>query len=103
MTNHLRPLLRRFAAPLPALIAFAGAGLSAGSAAPAHAAIADSAPYYMCFAYTQDGLLFAGGEFDLDRASRLIAANCGLPRNVSVVLMKTIMARKNGSTRTFAQ
>lgn len=93
--------MARFAAPLPALIALAGAALTAGSAAPARAAIADNAPYYMCFAYTQDGLLFAGGDFDLGRASDLIAENCGLPRNVSVVLMKTIMARKNGNTRTF--
>jgi hypothetical protein len=90
--------LRRFAASMPALFALA---VAAGAGAPARATIADSAPYYMCFAYTQDGLLFAGGDFNLTRARKLIAANCGLPRSVSVVLLKTIMARENGSTRTF--
>jgi hypothetical protein len=70
-------------------------------ATPIQADSPSDAPYYMCFAYTQDGMLFAGGDFDFARARRIIAANCGLPKNVSVVLMKTIMMRKNGNTHSF--
>ncbi len=77
-------------------------GTVLGVGTPAQAAITEKTPYYMCFAYTQDGMLFAGGDFNFRRAQKMIAANCSLPKKVTVVLLKTAMLRKNGKTFTYA-
>ena len=58
--------------------------------------IDDRSPYYMCFAYTPDGMFFAGGEFDYNRAQKMMKVNCGMSHNYTVVLLKTISVRKNG-------
>jgi hypothetical protein len=67
--------------------------------APAeHVKRADTAPYYMCFAYTEDGMLFAGGDFQFARAKRMISGNCGMPKSIKVVLVKTIMSHDDKTT-----
>jgi hypothetical protein len=73
-----------------------------GSASPTRAAVVEDTPYYMCFGYTEDGMLFAGGDFDFGRAQKMVAANCSLPKNITVVLMKTILVRRHGKTYSYA-
>jgi hypothetical protein len=67
----------------------------------ADAAVTDETPYYMCFAYTEDGMLFAGGDFNLERGRKMLATNCDMPKSLTVVLLKTIMVRKNGKIRSY--
>jgi hypothetical protein len=69
---------------------------------PAQAAVSDGTPYYLCFAYTQDGMLFAGGDDNLKRAGRLMAANCNMPKTVTVVLLQTVMVRRGGKIYRYA-
>lgn len=84
--------------PLTVLALLAATSFPATSA---QATITDKTPYYMCFAYTEDGMFFAGGDFNLKRAHRLLAANCGMPKSLSVVLLKTIAVRKAGKIRNY--
>ena len=60
-------------------------------------------PYYMCFAYTPDGMYFAGGDFNFDRAQVLMAQNCLMPASLTVVLVKTLLVRKNGKVQHYGQ
>jgi hypothetical protein len=76
--------------------------LTGESIAHTDAAITDKTPYYMCFAYTQDGMFFAGGDFSLRRAQKLMAANCNVPKSFTVVLLRTLMMRKNGKTYSYS-
>jgi hypothetical protein len=64
----------------------------------AQAGKAATTPYYMCFAYTEDGMFFAGGDFELSRAKKMTTANCGMPKTIKVVLVKTIMSHDSKST-----
>ena len=71
------------------------------AATPARAQIAqitDKTPYYMCFAYTADGMFFAGGEFKFVRAKKMLSVNCGMPKQIKVVLLKTIMSHDSKTT-----
>ncbi len=76
-------------------------GLTLGIVAPAQAIITDRTPYYMCFAYTPDGMLFAGGDFNFRGAQKMMAANCSMPKNLSVVLLRTVMVRRNGKLQNY--
>jgi hypothetical protein len=73
-----------------------------GGASSSRAAVVEDAPYYMCFGYTEDGMLFAGGDFDFQRAQKMVAANCNLPKNITVVLLKTVMMRRHGKIYSYA-
>lgn len=77
-------------------------GAIVGGATPSRAAVVEDAPYYMCFGYTEDGMLFAGGDFDFGRAQKMVAANCSLPKNITVVLLKTVLMRRHGKTYSYA-
>jgi hypothetical protein len=65
---------------------------------PAQAQITDKTPYYMCFAYTADGMFFAGGEFKFVLAKKMLSVNCGMPKQIKVVLLKTIMSHDSKTT-----
>jgi hypothetical protein len=52
----------------------------------------------MCFAYTPDGMFFAGGDFQFRRAKKMLSDNCGMPKSLKVVLLKTIMAHSAKAT-----
>ncbi len=73
------------------------------AASPAAARTSERDPYYMCFAYTADGMLFAGGDFSFKRAQTMMAHNCSMPRGVTVVLLETLMVRRNGRTYRYAR
>jgi hypothetical protein len=49
-----------------------------------------------------DGMYFAGGDFDLKPAQRLLAANCNMPPTLTVVLLKTLMVRRHGKMYSYA-
>jgi hypothetical protein len=85
-----------------ALAATVGVPVAAGSVETVEAVVTDKTPYYMCFAYTQDGMLFAGGDYSLPRAQKLMAVNCNLPKALTVVLLRTLMVRRNGKMYSYA-
>jgi hypothetical protein len=63
------------------------------------AAVADETPYYMCFAYTPDGMHFAGGDFKFERARKMMTENCSMPKNLTVVAQNDHGAQKRNASR----
>ena len=48
-------------------------------------------PYYYCFTYTPDGMLFGGGDTDFNRAKKLVMNHCDTRTKLKSVLVKQIL------------